>query len=918
MRHKLRRILSVLCITVLVFMLAACADGSKLPSDEPAEEPVPSEEPAPAEPEAEEEIPKVSIAIQTPSPGELKIAYGRHFKVSGALTGKVPDDATLRVSLLDAEGNEVRHAAADRKGTDCVIPYVCGGAITVFDPDTEFSEIAYTAPELVVADLEDREASALDATVKCVYTNDTFFALIVSATDPDHGLAEADGYGLTDHEGKPYDALPEGKYTVRVALFTAGGKEISSASKEIEIGRKSGTVIHEMTNQTVIGKGGKDLLLAWASENDLTILDDLLPGMFGPFYQMSTMMMSVSCETAEYLPGPIYVLLYGNTEGSASNALEIAKYLQLEHKTEDPEVAKYYCFSLGEPQLAGEQARIVPFGDGENMRICRIDRVKGETEDGVFLTNEAQVLGSDTDPSDGWVAGIGTFAVAGVMKPYQLKDNEVVPDDNIYGFYNYLNGAETLVYTFTPNDGSEPVSVTKPVGVSRIDRADGRWDPAVYEFYNVFPEDLLDEGAVYEVIVQAQDRKGEAIEGMTASFTLSAADQNDKLSHEGYTLEQVVVLSRHNIRSPLSSGDSVVGKITPHEWFAWTSPAGELSIRGGVLETAMGQYFREWLEAEGLFTENYFPAEGEVRIYANVKQRTIATARFFSAGLLPLANAQVETHGDFNQMDPVFNPQLTYMSDAYREAATAQILELYSDDINGLEDNYKLLEDVIDAEESEARKDGSVEAFRTDDVTFRLEKDAEPAVEGSLRTACQTSDAMVLQYYEEPDDEKAGFGQALSDAQWDDISEIKTVYVDSLYTAPLVARNVAHPLLGELYSEMTTDGRKFTFLCGHDSNLASVLGALDAEAYELPQAIEETVPIGSKLVFTRWRNGDGEEFWDVDLVYQTPDQMRQNRILTPDAPPATYDISFRGLEENEDGLYRREDLEGRFTEAIGE
>ena len=43
------------------------------------------------------------------------------------------------------------------------------------------------------------------------------------------------------------------------------------------------------------------------------------------------------------------------------------------------------------------------------------------------------------------------------------------------------------------------------------------------------------------------------------------------LSRKGYTLQQVVVLSRHNIRSPLSGGDSLLGKISPHTWFAWSS-----------------------------------------------------------------------------------------------------------------------------------------------------------------------------------------------------------------------------------------------------------------------------------------------------------------------------------------------------------
>ena len=39
------------------------------------------------------------------------------------------------------------------------------------------------------------------------------------------------------------------------------------------------------------------------------------------------------------------------------------------------------------------------------------------------------------------------------------------------------------------------------------------------------------------------------------------------LSHKGYTLEKVVVLSRHNIRSPLSVGDSVLGTITTARFF---------------------------------------------------------------------------------------------------------------------------------------------------------------------------------------------------------------------------------------------------------------------------------------------------------------------------------------------------------------
>ena len=463
----------------------------------------------------------VSIEITAPSAIEQTIAPGRHFRVAGTLTGKVPDESILKVALLDETGRELRFATANQKGTDHVIPSVIGGNITVFNKDTDFSEVAYTAPEMVVADPENPDASARDATVKCVFTDETFYALIVSATDTAHGLAEADGYGLVDHEGKPYDALPEGHYRLQVTLSSVDGKEIASASKEIEIGRTTGTIIHEITNPTAIKKGGKALLLSWVADNDLTILDDLLPGFFGIHYDMTTMPMSVSCETAEYLPGSIHMLIYGNKTTSTSYALEVAKYLQLEHNVENPDIAEYYYFDLGEPSFAEKHAKIVEFGEDERIHVCRIDHVEDETQDGIFLTTEEQILESDTDPSDGWTATDGAFAVAGVMKPYQLRDDELVPDDDIYEYYCYLNGADSLVYTFTPADGSDSFSIEKAVGVSRIDAPDKEKNPAVYEFYNVFQADTLKAGQSYDVNVQAYDRKGEAIKGACCQFTMN-------------------------------------------------------------------------------------------------------------------------------------------------------------------------------------------------------------------------------------------------------------------------------------------------------------------------------------------------------------------------------------------------------------
>jgi glucose-1-phosphatase len=269
-------------------------------------------------------------------------------------------------------------------------------------------------------------------------------------------------------------------------------------------------------------------------------------------------------------------------------------------------------------------------------------------------------------------------------------------------------------------------------------------------------------------------------------------------------------------------------------------------------------------------------------------------------------------------MDPVFNPCLTFVSDHYVKAAKDQIDEMYSDDIQDLKDNYALISDVIDMKDSKAFKEGKVDEFNTDDTEIILEKGDEPAMNGSLKTACSVSDAMTLQYYEEEDALKAGFGKPLSGDQWEDIAEIKDVYGDVLFSAPLISNNVANPLLKEMLAEIRNDKRRFTFLCGHDSNIASVLSSLGAEEYTLPDAIEQKSPIGCKLVFSNWKGKDGADLWDVDLVYQTTDQLREADILTGESHPASVDVYFKGAEPNQDGLYEDKELKDIFSHAIGE
>ena len=400
-----------------------------------------------------------------------------------------------------------------------------------------------------------------------------------------------------------------------------------------------------------------------------------------------------------------------------------------------------------------------------------------------------------------------------------------------------------------------------------------------------------------------------------------AQSQATEAPAPGYTLDRVVVLSRHNIRSPLSGSGSALEELTPHPWFAWTSNASELSLRGGHLETMMGQYFRLWLEQEGLFPENYRPEEGEVRIYANAKQRTIATARYFSAGLLPVGDVDIETHTAYDEMDPTFEPALHFLTAEYAEDIRSQVAELGgTEGMKGIQaalrPSIELLMDTADVNESEVYQSGKFGDLLEDETSLVLELGHEPAMNGPIKTATSLADALTLQYYEESDEEKAAFGHQLTREDWVQIHSIVDTYTEMLFTQPLVCVNVAHPLLQELRYELGAEHRKFSFLCGHDSNVASVLASLGAEEYSLPETVEPKTPIGVKLMFERWVSGDGAAFYAVNLVYQTTDQLRERTPLSLQEAPKKVPVRFKGVETNEDGLIAEANLLALLDGAI--
>ena len=406
---------------------------------------------------------------------------------------------------------------------------------------------------------------------------------------------------------------------------------------------------------------------------------------------------------------------------------------------------------------------------------------------------------------------------------------------------------------------------------------------------------------------------------MMAVISAQAQIKRSDAFHAKYELKEVVVMSRHNIRSPLTSGGAAYKRVTPYEWFKWTSPSSQLSLRGGVNETAMGQFFRQWVVSEGLLPDNYRPKEEEVLFYANSRQRTFSTAKYFSAGFLPFANVEITHKLAEDKMDPVFKPQFTKMNDTYRRQVLDEIEARYKGGpqawMQSVQPTLTLMEQIIDMAHSPAALEGDTLHFWYNDTQFKIEKDDEPRMTGGYTLANSVADALVLQCYE--NESMAAFGHELSTEQWRDICKVKEVYDALLFTTHAAAINIAYPLVSRIREELNRNDRKFMFLCGHDSNLASIGAALRLNYPETENALEVHTPIGSKLVFEKWSDGN-ETYVAINLVYASVSQLQNRTLLSFDVPPMVRPVSIEGLTPNADGLYRLSDLDARIAEAMAE
>lgn len=385
-------------------------------------------------------------------------------------------------------------------------------------------------------------------------------------------------------------------------------------------------------------------------------------------------------------------------------------------------------------------------------------------------------------------------------------------------------------------------------------------------------------------------------------------------AQKNLSLEKVTIVSRHSVRAPLEQYVLTMNEMTGcgHQWIKWSVPGSYLTLRGGASEMLFGEYCRLWLD-----NEHFVLDSANIYFGASPKQRTVATARAFAAGFLPLMTVpvdyKVDENGQMAKWDqdylPLLNDRSTvdgsfdiaaFQAEAYRELGELKA------------PSYTFLEKMLRMKHSEyARKHGTAHFDPYVGVCLdfydKNGKPLEPTMKGGLKDANMASDAFILQYYEMENARDAAFGRRLCFNDWKRLASVKEYYGDILFAkAPIISVNISHCMLQRIQKEMLPEGHKFAFLCSHDSMIAAVLAALRVEPYELPNTIETQTPIGFKLVLEQWVETEGanpKRYVHARLMYQSTEQIRGMKQMDLDNPPMSYDLSFTGLEKAQNGMY---------------
>ncbi|HEN3637072.1 TPA: AppA family phytase/histidine-type acid phosphatase [Yersinia enterocolitica] len=403
----------------------------------------------------------------------------------------------------------------------------------------------------------------------------------------------------------------------------------------------------------------------------------------------------------------------------------------------------------------------------------------------------------------------------------------------------------------------------------------------------------------------------------------------------GYTLERVVILSRHGVRSPTKQ-TQLMNDVTPDKWPQWPVKAGYLTPRGAELVTLMGGFYGDYFRSQGLLSAGC-PVDGSVYAQADVDQRTRLTGQAFLDGIAPDCGLKVHYQADLKKVDPLFHTVEAGVCKLDSTKTHQAVEERLGGPLSGLSLRYAKpfaqMGEVLNFAASPYCKSLQQNGKTCDFATFTAneikvnEEGTKVSLSGPLALSSTLGEIFLLQNSQAMPD--VAWHRLSGEENWVSLLSLHNAQFDLMAKTPYIARHKGTPLLQQIDTALVlqrdaqgqtlplSPQTKLLFLGGHDTNIANIAGMLGAN-WQLPQQPDNTPP-GGGLVFELWQNPDNHQrYVAVKMFYQTMDQLRNaEKLDLKNNPAKIVPITIEGCENQGDNkLCQLETFQKKVAQVI--
>jgi 4-phytase / acid phosphatase len=387
---------------------------------------------------------------------------------------------------------------------------------------------------------------------------------------------------------------------------------------------------------------------------------------------------------------------------------------------------------------------------------------------------------------------------------------------------------------------------------------------------------------------------------LLGSLSVALAQTAEKQDGE---LKFVLIVSRHGVRSPTGKNDQL-NQYAAQPWPSWSVPPGYLTEHGAKLMTLFGAYDRALYAHEGLLASDGCIDAAHVSILADSDQRTRETGHALAAGMFSGCPIDVNALPE-GMHDALFHTLSAGVGHPDPALATAAVSGRIGGNPAGLTEAYRPALDamqqiLLGCKPGSACPQGESRprALLLDVPSSIAQGKGDHLVElrGPLTTSSTFAENILLEYTEGMEQNQVGWGH-VDAATLRHLMQLHIAASDVTQRTRYIARVQSSNMLAHILDTMEQavqqrpvsgalgkPGNRVLFLIGHDTNIASIAGALDLSW--LADGRRDDTPPGGALVFELWKERTGQGY-SVRMYFmcQTLDQMRNATPLTLSTPP---------------------------------